>query len=97
LSAERVAGQQQIYVKPLPELLRRRARALSRVTILGDGTSDVSLLDPNPVRLTRASPGIDEGRDPGFGCASSPTFGASWAASAFARLAGRTILTRVAR
>ena len=29
LSAERVAGQQQIYVKPLPELLRG-ARALSR-------------------------------------------------------------------
>jgi two-component system chemotaxis sensor kinase CheA len=36
LHAERVAGQQQIYVKPLPELLSRM-RALTGLTILGDG------------------------------------------------------------
>jgi two-component system chemotaxis sensor kinase CheA len=47
LSAERVAGQQQIYVKPLPELLRS-ARALSGLTILGDGRP-MFLLDPNQI------------------------------------------------
>ena len=47
LSAERVAGQQQIYVKPLPDLLRG-ARALSGLTILGDGRP-IFLLDPNQV------------------------------------------------
>jgi len=47
LSAERVAGQQQIYVKPLPELLRG-ARALSGLTILGDGRP-MFLLDPNQI------------------------------------------------
>jgi two-component system, chemotaxis family, sensor kinase CheA len=47
LSAERVAGQQQIYVKPLPELLRN-ARALSGLTILGDGRP-MFLLDPNQI------------------------------------------------
>ena len=47
LSAERVTGQQQIYVKPLPELLRG-ARALSGLTILGDGRP-MFLLDPNQI------------------------------------------------
>ena len=47
LSAERVAGQQQIYVKPIPELLRS-ARALSGLTILGDGRP-MFLLDPNQI------------------------------------------------
>ncbi|HKA13964.1 MAG TPA: chemotaxis protein CheA [Myxococcota bacterium] len=47
LSTERVAGQQQIYVKPLPELLRG-ARALSGLTILGDGRP-MFLLDPNQI------------------------------------------------
>ncbi|TMA35898.1 MAG: hypothetical protein E6J87_02195 [Deltaproteobacteria bacterium] len=47
LAAERVAGQQQIYVKPLPELLRG-ARALSGLTILGDGRP-MFLLDPNQI------------------------------------------------
>jgi len=36
LTADRVAGQQQIYVKPVPELLAN-ARALAGLTILGDG------------------------------------------------------------
>ena len=47
LSAERVAGQQQIYVKPVPELLRG-VRALSGLTILGDGRP-MFLLDPNQI------------------------------------------------
>ena len=47
LSAERVAGQQQIYVKPLPELLRG-LRGLSGLTILGDGRP-MFLLDPNQI------------------------------------------------
>jgi two-component system chemotaxis sensor kinase CheA len=47
LSTERIAGQQQIYVKPLPELLRG-ARALSGLTILGDGRP-MFLLDPNQI------------------------------------------------
>jgi two-component system chemotaxis sensor kinase CheA len=47
LSAERVAGQQQIYVKPLPDLLRG-ARALAGLTILGDGRP-IFLLDPNQI------------------------------------------------
>lgn len=46
-SAERVAGQQQIYVKPVPELLSG-ARALAGLTILGDGRP-MFLLDPNQV------------------------------------------------
>ncbi len=36
LTADRVAGQQQIYVKPVPELLAN-VRALAGLTILGDG------------------------------------------------------------
>jgi len=47
LSAERVAGQQQIYVKPVPELLRN-VRALAGLTILGDGRP-MFLIDPNQV------------------------------------------------
>jgi two-component system chemotaxis sensor kinase CheA len=47
LSAERVAGQQQIYVKPVPELLRG-ARALTGLTILGDGRP-MFLIDPNQI------------------------------------------------
>ncbi len=47
LSAERVASQQQIYVKPVPELLRS-ARALLGLTILGDGRP-MFLLDPNQI------------------------------------------------
>jgi two-component system chemotaxis sensor kinase CheA len=47
LSAERVSGQQQIYVKPVPELLRG-ARALAGLTILGDGRP-MFLLDPNQI------------------------------------------------
>jgi two-component system chemotaxis sensor kinase CheA len=47
LATERVAGQQQIYVKPLPDLLRG-ARALSGLTILGDGRP-MFLLDPNQI------------------------------------------------
>ncbi len=42
---ERVTGQQQIYVKPVPELLAR-VRALAGLTILGDGRP-VFVLDPN--------------------------------------------------
>jgi two-component system chemotaxis sensor kinase CheA len=45
LTAERVAGQQQIYVKPVPELLAN-ARALAGLTILGDGRP-MFLLDLN--------------------------------------------------
>ena len=36
LTADRVVGQQQIYVKPVPELLAG-LRALTGLTILGDG------------------------------------------------------------
>ncbi len=45
LRVERVTGQQQIYVKPVPELLSR-VRALAGLTILGDGRP-VFVLDPN--------------------------------------------------
>ena len=45
LRVDRVAGQQQIYVKPVPELLAP-VRALSGLTILGDGRP-VFVLDPN--------------------------------------------------
>jgi two-component system chemotaxis sensor kinase CheA len=47
LSAARVLGQQQIYVKPVPELLAG-VRALAGFTILGDGRP-VFLLDPNQI------------------------------------------------
>jgi two-component system chemotaxis sensor kinase CheA len=47
LSAESVVGQQQIYVKPLPDLLRGM-RSLSGLTILGDGRP-IFLLDPNQI------------------------------------------------
>ena len=47
LGAARVLGQQQIYVKPVPELLAG-VRALAGFTILGDGRP-VFLLDPNQV------------------------------------------------
>ena len=47
LCAARVLGQQQIYVKPVPELLAG-VRALAGFTILGDGRP-VFLLDPNQV------------------------------------------------
>ena len=46
-SAERVSGQQQIYVKPVPELLRG-ARGLAGLTILGDGRP-MFLVDPNQI------------------------------------------------
>jgi two-component system chemotaxis sensor kinase CheA len=45
LRVERVTGQQQIYVKPVPELLGH-IRALAGLTILGDGRP-VFVLDPN--------------------------------------------------
>jgi two-component system chemotaxis sensor kinase CheA len=45
LRVERLAGQQQIYVKPVPELLAR-VRALAGFTILGDGRP-VFVIDPN--------------------------------------------------
>lgn len=45
LLAERIDGQQQIYVKPVPELLSRK-RALAGLTILGDGRP-VFLVDLN--------------------------------------------------
>jgi len=45
LTADRVVGQQQIYVKPVPELLKG-ARALAGLTILGDGRP-MFLLDLN--------------------------------------------------
>jgi two-component system chemotaxis sensor kinase CheA len=45
LQADRVVGQQQIYVKPVPEMLAG-ARALAGLTILGDGRP-MFLLDLN--------------------------------------------------
>lgn len=45
LLVDRLAGQQEIYVKPLPSLLTC-ARVLAGLTVLGDG-SPVFLLDPN--------------------------------------------------
>jgi two-component system chemotaxis sensor kinase CheA len=45
LRVERLAGQQDIYVKPLPELLTG-VRALAGLTVLGDGRP-VFLLDLN--------------------------------------------------
>jgi two-component system chemotaxis sensor kinase CheA len=45
LRVERVVGQQQIYVKPVPELLAP-VRALAGLTLLGDGRP-VFVLDPN--------------------------------------------------
>jgi len=45
LWVERLAGQQEIYVKPVPRLLAK-ARALAGLTVLGDGTP-VFLLDMN--------------------------------------------------
>jgi two-component system, chemotaxis family, sensor kinase CheA len=45
LRVERLAGQQEIYVKPVPKLLAS-ARALTGLTVLGDG-SPVFLLDLN--------------------------------------------------
>jgi two-component system chemotaxis sensor kinase CheA len=45
LAAERIDGQQQIYVKPVPELLAEK-RALAGLTILGDGRP-VFLVDLN--------------------------------------------------
>jgi two-component system chemotaxis sensor kinase CheA len=47
LRVDRVAGQQQIYVKPVPDLLTP-VRALSGLTILGDGRP-VFVLDTNQV------------------------------------------------
>jgi two-component system chemotaxis sensor kinase CheA len=47
LYVDRVAGQQQIYVKPVPELLAR-VRALAGLTILGDGRP-VFVIDQNQV------------------------------------------------
>jgi two-component system chemotaxis sensor kinase CheA len=45
LLVERLAGQQEIYVKPVPSLLAC-ARALAGLTVLGDG-HPIFLLDPN--------------------------------------------------
>ena len=45
LKVDRFAGQQEIYVKPLPELLSG-VKALAGLTVLGDG-SPVFLLDLN--------------------------------------------------
>jgi len=45
IAVERVAGQQEIYVKPVPELLSG-VRALAGLTVLGDG-NPVFLLDLN--------------------------------------------------
>ena len=45
LRVERLAGQQEIYVKPVPSFLAC-ARALAGLTVLGDGTP-VFLLDLN--------------------------------------------------
>ena len=45
LRTDRVSGQQQIYVKPVPELLAS-VRALAGLTILGDGRP-VFVLDQN--------------------------------------------------
>jgi two-component system chemotaxis sensor kinase CheA len=47
LAAERIDGQQQIYVKPVPELLADK-RSLAGLTILGDGRP-VFLVDLNQV------------------------------------------------
>lgn len=47
LLVDRVAGQQQIYVKPVPDLLGP-VRALAGLTILGDGRP-VFVIDPNQV------------------------------------------------
>ena len=47
LEADRVAGQQQIYVKPVPELLSG-LRPLAGLTILGDGRP-MFLLDLNQI------------------------------------------------
>ena len=47
LRVDRVAGQQQIYVKPVPELLAS-VRALAGLTILGDGRP-VFVIDANQV------------------------------------------------
>jgi two-component system chemotaxis sensor kinase CheA len=47
LAAERIDGQQQIYVKPVPELLAEK-RALAGLTVLGDGRP-VFLVDLNQV------------------------------------------------
>jgi two-component system chemotaxis sensor kinase CheA len=47
LHVERIVGQQEIYVKPVPELLTR-LRVLAGLTILGDG-QPVFLLDVNRV------------------------------------------------
>jgi two-component system chemotaxis sensor kinase CheA len=47
LTADRVIGQQQIYVKPVPELLSG-LRALAGLTILGDGRP-MFLLDLNQI------------------------------------------------
>jgi two-component system chemotaxis sensor kinase CheA len=47
LRVDRVVGQQQIYVKPVPGLLAS-LRALSGLTILGDGRP-VFVVDPNQV------------------------------------------------
>jgi len=47
LVSERIVGQQQIYVKPLPELLSG-VRSLAGLTILGDGRP-MFLLDPNQI------------------------------------------------
>jgi two-component system chemotaxis sensor kinase CheA len=45
LEVERIVGQQEIFVKPVPELLTG-VRGLSGLTILGDGRP-VFVLDPN--------------------------------------------------
>jgi two-component system chemotaxis sensor kinase CheA len=47
LATERIVGQQQIYVKPLPDLLAG-VRSLAGLTILGDGRP-IFLLDPNQI------------------------------------------------
>ena len=47
LASQRIVGQQQIYVKPLPELLSG-LRSLAGLTILGDGRP-MFLLDPNQI------------------------------------------------
>jgi chemotaxis protein histidine kinase CheA len=47
LRVERVVGQQQIYVKPVPEILAS-VRVLAGLTILGDGRP-VFVLDPNQI------------------------------------------------
>ena len=47
LQIERLAGQQEIYVKPVPALLAA-ARALAGITVLGDGRP-VFVLDLNQI------------------------------------------------